>query len=304
MQTFTSIDTKIIHDGFENDTFQAFIWDFYLSLGDEEEGISIEQIYSIIFTNSDIYRDFLRYCHENNFCFIEQEKNENYKTMMFLLAFEQARTFIQDWINTDIQEILALSSNRLKLGYANANIPNTDITFMTWLLRSTYKKIPVNSYGELTYFISEESWLYKVYSFETGIHYVDTSGRVTDLGQKNNKDRQQILTEIQELEDLLRLIQQTDFSNDESLRFLEWRNEYLSDTWKSWKWEALDMMHFRLWVWEQIREHKLIFEEVKHEDPRNPVFQVVWGKDVGDGDGDCTSQAKVINNIQQIRIIQ
>lgn len=73
----------------EDDTFKAFVYDFYYALEDSEEGSTYQDICREIFGTPKQYRKFLHYCKQQNFSFLPVEQRYEWKIGIYLLAFEQ-----------------------------------------------------------------------------------------------------------------------------------------------------------------------------------------------------------------------
>lgn len=275
MPLSSSIDIRILNDGLENPQFKEFVLEYLTTFMRVPDDIDITQVYNTIFSVPENYRNFISYCRDKQFPFVEQWKNENYKTMMFLLAFEQAKMLITDRIVEDVSKILAIWAPRLELEFANAHIPGTNITFMTGLLRSVYNGIPVNNVWELVYFIWEEYGLYKVYSFEHGTYHVDTKWNITEPKVRNNSERRVALTSIQDIQNFIALLQQKDRSEEDAQQFLLWRDIFLFDRSREWRGSKEDILALKLWAVEELRIANGVFDTVKWKDKRKVNISLI-----------------------------
>ncbi len=280
MPKFLSIGSSLRQKWFANVNFQAFVIDFYATLwiGDETE--SINNIFEAIFWNSEIYRQFLKYCRENNCSFVESQENKHINVAIFLLAFEQAKLYIELWVKNNIWEILGLGDSILEIEFANEIIPETDVSFLHWLIHSAYRNNMVNDKWEVVYYLCEKYGFQMVYSRASWIHYIDKNWVIIDLIETNKRERIEALQDVKENFIDVLLVNQTDFSNDDATRLIELRTEFSDDTKTSFWSSHIQELHFRSWVWGKYRESLLMLQDIQAEDVRRVVLDIVETDDM------------------------
>jgi len=99
-----------------------------------------------LFSSRELYREFLLYCKNNDYSFLEREDNKHMNATIFLLAFEQAREAIADGVRKSVIEILGFETSVVDLLFANEVIPGTQITYLHGLIHATYRKNMLNSH--------------------------------------------------------------------------------------------------------------------------------------------------------------
>jgi hypothetical protein len=271
----TKIQANTYLSGVDTIDFQAFVWDFYYSLWDIDSCLDIQEVYQLIFSSMELYKDFLGFCKMQNFSFIDWEMKRSLNIWIILLTFEQTFLQISDWVKNDISDILKIWGNKIVLLYANEEIPTTNITYFSGLINSVAHNISVNSSNEVLYCIWSFRWMFEVYSFESWLHIVDEVWNKVSPDYFSQQDRIHMLWVLKEHLSELELVNQVDYSVDESLRFLELRAEYVYDKKTKWKWTKEDVIRFKLWVWERLREARIMFRDAQQQDTRLPHLSVI-----------------------------
>jgi len=83
---------------FTDDTFKAFVYDFYQTLPDIDDIPAIGDIYRHILSDENIYREFMQYCKKNNFSFTEIDNGISPTLAIHLCVFQSLRTVVIDKI--------------------------------------------------------------------------------------------------------------------------------------------------------------------------------------------------------------
>jgi len=304
MPNILSVDTSLTHKWFTNPNFRAFVIDFYSTLWIDTVDSTLENIFEVIFWDSNIYKKFLNFCKENNFSFIESTENKNVNIAVILLAFEQAKFYIEQGVTQSVWKILWLRETIIDLEFANHTIPDTQGTFLSWLINSAHRNNMLNSTGEVIYYLGEEFGYQMVYSRERGVHYVDWDGNVIDLIEYNINERIEILWELSENFTDVLLAHQSEFTDEEALRLRELRSEFEESTRTEFLGTLEEEFRFKSWVLHQYRESLLLFENVKAEDVRKTSLSLVWWTVVWDWEWVHLESSNALKRRKSIRLVK
>ena len=265
--------------------FYHYVHNYYMWLDIEPKTLDSGEIYSYIFWNLERYRAFLLYCKEWDCSFKDFGTNPHVWKAAFLLAFEQIRFFISDGVSTDVWEILGGKADELLLRFANARIPWTSQQYLNALMSSMYQGTPINNKWEIIYRLWDIDGIHRVYSFESGLHFVDNIGTIVEPETKNKIDRREIREEIEGIKEILELTLRENHDGGEIMKICEWKERYMKDTWNIWSWSNEDIIKMRLWLWQQILELELIFDELQKFETGCWWLEVTWWTVMWDGDG-------------------
>ena len=129
--------------------------------------------FSKIFKNKILFTAYLNFFRANRNSFLE-DTEEWYA--LFLLDY-----FV--WLQVDTVHYILELANPSQLGeeMSTTMIPGTQKSFKDGLQEAIKRWIPVNTKGEILYFIKKDMYGNLVYSGKSGIHYVNDSGWVADM---------------------------------------------------------------------------------------------------------------------------
>lgn len=259
----TVIDTHYLDGWFEWEWLQDFIKEYFYWIYDSGRVYSIDEIYKRVFWSSELYRGFLQFCREHDIPFLDTENNGFYKQTAMLIKFEEISQILSQAVSIQVRDLLWLQTESVEIFTAHNIIPGTNKTYWLWQQAACNKYIPINNKGEVLYYLSDEDEYYRVYSRKSWIHIVDTQWNVIDIVADNIRKRDIGKRRAQYYRNILQITSQSDYTNDDAFIFREAKAEYIEETWVEWKWGKLDMIHFRSWLWNQIRKYERIFEIYK-----------------------------------------
>ncbi len=278
----SDIDTSTspyLWEKFEKNDFQAFVYDFYYSLPDVDlEDATLGDVYNCIFGSDFLYREFLLFCSEQNYSFADYGDVMNSELELYLLAFETARSIVKHKTLSAIREILSVSESELLVAASLENIPGTDVSFALGLKTSMYKKIPVNSRGEVIYTFWKVEGGFEVYSHESGFHRVNTGGVIIWLEGAYTSERISLLRDIRLLQGCITILKSPKSKDPgvELLRYL-WDNKksYCEEKSEWWSGDTKQLLRFRMHLSEKLSIAKERFEHLKEVDHRFPALRII-----------------------------
>lgn len=257
----TTIAKTYLNGWLEGEAFQDFIREYFYQVDDSGQLYSIEEICRKVFWDEELYRGFLRFCKEHDTPFVDTGKNCHYKKTAMFIKFEEIAQILSQVVSAQVRDLLWLQSDKIELFAAREHIPGTSTTYWWGQMAACYKGISISSRGEVLYYLWDENEFYRVYSRKSWIHVVDREWNVIDLLEENIKKRDDAREQIQHYREMLKILKQSDYSNDDALRLLEEKAEYLAETGVEWRWENLDIIHFKSWLWNKLRSYEKIFQK-------------------------------------------
>lgn len=296
---------KSVSEIFTDDTFKAFVYDFYHSLRREEEVPSSWKILEMVFSDTDIFREFLKYCRQNDCSFINYTEDSS-DLKITLHIFDCLRE-----INIrDIDCILNVSQKRVFEKMKDSYLDHQPHDLWEALQKSIDAGIPINNRGEVLYTIEETANGYVVYSYQSKLHEVDHNGVVIRDFIENKKRREVILRRIQTYKRFQRFISWDEIRDEvdkklakciqkdfESQNGLHWQDIQGDE-----KGERLYMMKLRSYVVFQILDCEALLQKILWE-PSEVLPEVVWWISIGDGHGKKVYPWEVPHNQWLIKLL-
>lgn len=214
------IDKSLLSGGLEGERFEDFLRTFFYEELAREEMCSTEEVCRRIFEKEEWYSRFLLYCLENDFSFLEidTDKNPHYKKAAMLLKFEEVSRELQGQVVENVSDILGVWNKDVVLSVANATVPGTDIQYLPAQLLAQQKGVPINSRGEVLYYLGSTKNYMRVYSHKSGEHLVDAEGMVFTRYEENRRQRREVLQKIYKYERFLSLIGVDQIVSDEDMQ--------------------------------------------------------------------------------------
>lgn len=287
---------------FTDDTFMAFVYDFYDSYGNNNDELpQVEEVYNAILWDDEMYREFLLFCKRNNFSFIEKTEIAAQRIALQLSVLE----YLQGMVTDSVQDILQYSEE-----YICENMRNSRLQEKQWvnmwdaLLASIKAGVPVNSYGEVVYMLEQTQSGFKVYSYETGVHEINMYGEVTYDRQKeiskkhlearkqdNREKRVKVLKKIQRYQKFQILLESGMIDDERDRNMMQFIiREFEVKTGQAWKdvaWntqeENIFALRLKSYVCFQILDLEKEYRRLQEEDNfAQQDITLVWGTDLGD----------------------
>lgn len=286
---------------FEDESFKAFVYDFYFSHPDMDYETSIGEIYREILSDVTLYRDFLYYCKTHNFSFVAVETWLSPEVVLHLWILQRLRETVAE----KIQYLL--------------HIPQWDIyesmlldkpTVLKWktkweaLQEAVGLWVPVNTYGEVIYIISKFDEGYRVYSDESWVHEIDFTGKVlcdtTEEKEnmrlewekiKNRSMRRQVLMTLQKVKRFQKIVRMWVLKYESDTNIYEAMIQmFEKETASSWKEvegdpkeERVYKMKLQSYVFFKLVDLEKEYENLQEADTfAKRDIVLVWWTDLGD----------------------
>ena len=285
---------KLIGEMFDDEQFKALIKRFYYSQDIEtvDKSVTISEIYREIFQRSELYRLFMLYCKENNFDIFDSTNKEKHKVLMWLHIFQQARAWVTQETVERISDIMEWKTwDNVMQPVMNEYIPDTQISLWSWLQHALIKNIPVNERGEVIYVAKELTEGYEVFSYESGIHYVNEKWELVRENESNWMDRKQVLLTLQKFQRFQLLIKNPEISDENDLLLIVAVTQsfekdigiYWDDVeWDTWE-ENIYKQRRKSYIYGMVMDLEREYKRLQSEDTTSRKWiALVWWKDVWD----------------------
>ncbi len=267
---------------FADETFQAFVYDFYHSIPYAEDVPQCSDILKMIFSDDRFFSDFLKFCRDNKCSFVDNSKGQDELTISLHLFDCLREVYIEN-----VAQVLEISHERVHTKMRTWHLNHEPTDLWESLQLSIRNGIPINDRGEVIYTLEATDSGYRVYSYQSKEHEVNYQWEITRDNLKNKSERASVLKKIQRYEKVQYLLWENQIDQILDMALVRRvQNDFEARTWISWpspekdpKGAKAHMLKFRYYLAFQIMDLEKKYKQLKIDDTK-PRLRIVWWTDI------------------------